>query len=134
MSVKNSKIARNMEDTNYDILIVDDSITITKLLMDIFKLKGFSSKIANDYNSAINELNNNPKIIFLDVNMPDLNGYQFCKMIKSNKKYKEILVYYLTGVSQSEIQINTLLTKADGYIKKPFNISDFNDILDYINH
>ena len=67
--------------------------------------------------------------------MPDLNGYKFCKMIKSDDQYKEILVYYLTGASQSELVNKFFETKADGYITKPFNLTDFHDIFAYLkNH
>lgn len=118
----------------YDILIIDDSKYIIELLTQIFTLKGYSCKAVRDFSGAMNELNNHkPKIIFLDVNMPDLNGYNFCEMIKSNEKLKDTLVYYLTGVPQSEISIKTLETKADGYITKPFDLSDFNDVFDYMN-
>jgi len=118
----------------YDILIIDDSKYIIELLTQIFALKEYTCKAVRDFSTAMNELNNNkPKIIFLDVNMPDINGYQFCEMIKSNEKHKYILVYYLTGTSQSEISIKTLETKADGYITKPFDLADFNDVFEYIN-
>ena len=118
----------------YDILIIDDSKYIIELLTQIFTLKEYTCKAVRDFSTAMNELNNNkPKIIFLDVNMPDINGYQFCKMIKSNEKHKDILVYYLTGTSQSEISIKTLETKADGFITKPFDLADFNDVFEYIN-
>jgi len=118
----------------YDILIIDDSKYIIELLTQIFTLKGYTCKAVRDFSSAMNELNNNkPRLIFLDVNMPDLNGYNFCEMIKSNEKLKDTLVYYLTGVPQSEISIKTLETKADGYITKPFDLADFNDVFEYIN-
>ena len=117
----------------YDILIIDDSKYIIELLTQIFTLKGYSCKAVRDFSSAMNELNNNkPRLIFLDVNMPDINGYQFCEMIKSNEKHKDILVYYLTGTPQSEISIKTLETKADGFITKPFDLSDFNNVFEYI--
>ena len=67
--------------------------------------------------------------------MPDLNGYKFCKMTKSDDKYKDILVYYLTGISQSELVNKFFETKADGYITKPFDMADFKDIFAYLkNH
>jgi len=66
----------------YDILIIDDSKYIIELLTQIFTLKEYSCKAVRDFSSAMNELNNNkPRLIFLDVNMPDINGYQFCEMI-----------------------------------------------------
>ena len=125
---------KNIDKISYDILIIDDSKYIIELLTQIFTLKGYICKAVRNFSSAIKELNSNkPRLIFLDVNMPDINGYHLCEMIKSNDKYKEILVYYLTGLSHSEISIKTLETKADGFITKPFDLSDFNEVFDYIN-
>ncbi len=87
-----------------------------------------------DFAGTMDEINDNkPRLIFLDVNMPDINGYQLSEMIKSNERYKNILVYYLTGIAKSEISVKTLETKADGFITKPFDLSDFNDVFDYLN-
>ncbi|MFX1338695.1 MAG: PleD family two-component system response regulator [Promethearchaeota archaeon] len=132
--VRKLTFKNSLNKAPYDILIVDDSKYIIELLTKIFTLKGYKCNAVRDYPSAMNELNNNkPRLIFLDVNMPDINGYEFCKNIKSSEKHKDILVYYLTGTSQSEISIKTLETKADGFITKPFDLSDFNDVFEYIN-
>ncbi|KKM90823.1 hypothetical protein LCGC14_1234780, partial [marine sediment metagenome] len=76
---------------------------------------------------------NKPKLIILDINLPDSNGYEFCKMVKSNEKYKDILVYYFSGAPESEVMIKTIETKADGYLKKPFDVTDFDDLLEYLD-
>jgi CheY-like chemotaxis protein len=65
--------------------------------------------------------------------MPKLSGYEFCVMIKSEKKYKDILVYYFSGVAEAEVAVKALETRADGYLKKPFDLADFDDILIYLN-
>jgi two-component system phosphate regulon response regulator PhoB/two-component system alkaline phosphatase synthesis response regulator PhoP len=118
-----------MEDSKYDILIIDDSEYIIKLLKQIIKSKGYSCKAVENLSIAMDELNLHlPKLIFLDVNLPESSGYEFCKKIKSIEKFKNILIYYFTGVSEKEIAIKALETKADGYLKKPFDLSDFNDI------
>lgn len=125
---------KKMEPSQYDILIIEDSKYIIELLTDIITSKGFSCKAARNFPEAMEELNTiKPKLIFLDVNMPDLNGYEFCIMLKEEEKFSNILIYYLTGTPQSEVAIKTLETKADGYITKPFNLSDFNDVFDYMN-
>ena len=118
----------------YDVLIVDDSSSMGFLLTDIITTKGHSAKWVNNFQHAMEELNKHkPKVILLDVNMPDLNGYKFCEMLKAEKKYDNILVYYLTGVSKDQIQIKVLETKADGYLSKPFQMSDLDDILEYVS-
>jgi len=59
-------------------------------------------------------------------------GYEFCRMLKSKEKFRKILIYYFTGVAEAEVAIKTLETRADGYLKKPFDLSNFNEILEHI--
>lgn len=121
-------------NSQFDILIIDDSKFIIELLTDIIESKGFTCKAVENLSSAMDELNNNvPKLMFLDVNLPGANGYEFCEVLKSNEKFKKILIYYFTGVSEAEVAIKTLETRADGYLKKPFDLSDFNDILEQLD-
>ncbi|MEE9377179.1 MAG: response regulator [Candidatus Lokiarchaeia archaeon] len=118
---------------------MDDSKLIRKLLTEILESKGYTCSAVNNFSKAKEELNKcKPKLIFLDVNLsdsnlPDSNGYEFCRSIKSTKKFKNILIYYFTGVSESEIGIKALETRADGYLKKPFDIADFDDILQHLD-
>ena len=125
-----------LKNAQYDILIIDDSVTIIDILSKILEFNGLSYKAVNSFNGAMGELKskNKPKLIFLDVNMPDLNGYKFCKMLKSDDKYKDILIYYLTGASQSELVNKFFETKADGYITKPFNLNDFHDVFAFLKN
>ena len=117
-------------NNNYDILIVDDSKYIIELATQIIRSKGFICKAVNNLLEAEREfMFHSPKLIFLDVNLPDSNGYDFCKKVRSNEKQRNTLIYYFTGIPEAEIAIKTLETKADGYLKKPFDLSDFNDIL-----
>ncbi|MHA1985338.1 MAG: response regulator [Promethearchaeota archaeon] len=122
-----------MHHTEYDILIIDDSKYINDLLKKILHFKGYSCKSVSNTSDAIIELGKNkPKLILLDVNLPQLSGYEFCTIIKSNKNYKDILVYYFSGVSETEVATKTLETKADGYLKKPFDFADFDDLLGFL--
>ncbi len=125
---------KNMENNHYDILIVDDSKYIIDLITQILRSKGFICKAVNNLLKAERELElHSPKLIFLDVNLPGSNGYEFCKRVKATEKERNTLIYYFTGVPEAEIAIKTLETKADGYLKKPFDLSDFNDILAHID-
>jgi two-component system nitrogen regulation response regulator NtrX len=124
-----------MEDLKYDILIIDDSKYIKNLMTEIIESRGLTCRAVENISLAMQELDKNqPKLIFLDVNLPDSNGYDFCKTLKSTKKFKKILVYYFTGVAKAEIAVKALETKADGYLKKPFDLSDFNEIFELVKH
>ena len=82
---------------------------------------------------GIEELNNFiPKLILLDINLPDLSGYDLCKMIKSNKNLKDIPVYLLTAIPVSEVEKKLEETKVEGYILKPFDFSDFEILFEYL--
>ena len=82
---------------------------------------------------GIEELKNiTPKVILLDVILPDLSGFEICKAIKSDNEYKKIPVYFLTAIAGSEVEKNLKETRADGYILKPFNFSDFNIIFEVL--
>ena len=107
---------------------------VIDLLTRIIKLKGLTCRAVDAISKAMDELSINlPKLIFLDINIPGSNSYEFCSMLKSSEKYKNILVYFFTGVPESEVAIKALETKADGYLTKPFNITDFDEILDHID-
>ena len=79
---------------------------------------------------GLEELKNSiPKFILLDIILPDINGYDLCKVIKSDDLYKDIPVYFLTAIPGPEVEKRIVETKADGYILKPFDFSDFEVIL-----
>ena len=70
-----------------------------------------------------------PNIIFLDLNMPILNGIDSLKEIKQNEKFKDIAIaIYSTSSSEEDIE-NTFVLGANIYIKKPSNFNDLKKIL-----
>lgn len=64
--------------------------------------------------------------------LPDISGYDICKMIKTDEKLKGIPVFYITAVPENEVYSKMKETKANGYFLKPFNISDFNILMEYL--
>lgn len=70
-----------------------------------------------------------PNIIFLDLNMPILNGIDCLKEIKSNAKFKDIAIaIYSTSSSEQDVE-NTFVLGANIYIKKPSSFNDLKKIL-----
>jgi CheY-like chemotaxis protein len=131
LETKILKFLDNIADQSmkYDILLIEDDLSTIRLITSYFETKGFSCKAVMSGLKVIEELKFNlPQLILLDIILPDLNGYDICKIIKSNETYNRIPVYYLTAVSASEVENKLEQTGADGYILKPFNFSDF-DIL-----
>jgi len=120
-----------IETLKYDVLIVDDDSSTINLLSNFFRNKGYSHIDTSLGNRAIELLQKAvPKLILLDVLLPDSSGFDICKKIKTDEKLKTIPVFYITAVPETEVYNKMSETKADGYFLKPFNISDFNILMD----
>ena len=121
------------ETSQYDILLIEDDLATIRLLTSYFDSKGFTCQGVVSGTKGLEELSSNtPKLVLLDIILPDYNGYEVCKIIKSNKKLKSIPVFLLTAIPGSEVKKHLEETKADGYILKPFDFSDFEILFDYL--
>ena len=122
------------ESTPYDILLIEDDLATIRLITSYFESKNFICKGVISGTKGLEELRMVvPKVILLDIILPDLSGYDICQTIKTDNTYKKIPVYFLTAISASEIKKRLNETLADGYILKPFNFSDFNVIFEILN-
>lgn len=66
------------------ILVVDDEVMITELLLDHLGDEGYEVYIANSAARALELLSENPDLIILDINMPETDGLEFCKNIREH--------------------------------------------------
>ncbi|MFX1340230.1 MAG: response regulator, partial [Promethearchaeota archaeon] len=73
-----------------------------------------------------------PKLILLDIILPDIYGYEICKKIKTDNKFKSIPVYYITAVPEADVQKNMEETGADGFFLKPFKFNKFESLFNYL--
>ncbi len=122
-----------VQTPEYDVLLVEDDLATIRLITSYFEGKGYACKGVASGSKGIEELRNaTPKLILLDIILPDLSGYEICKTLKSDNVYKNIPVYFLTAISGHEVEKKMVETGADGYILKPFNFSDFDVIFDII--
>jgi len=122
------------ESSQYDILFIEDDLSTIRLLKDYFESKGYSCHGVVTGSEGLKELGRtSPKVVLLDIILPDLNGDDICKMIKSDEKYKKIPVYFITAINGSEVIEIVKGTKVDGYILKPFSLTDLEVILDILN-
>ncbi len=127
-------IIQNEENiTQCDILIVDDDYAISTILSEFFNLKGLKSEKVLNGKQALKILEViKPRVILLDIVLPDIDGYTVCKTIRLNKNLKDILIYYITALSRENVEENIKISGADGYILKPFNFSRFKIIIDFL--
>ncbi|HDL18099.1 MAG TPA: response regulator [Bacteroidetes bacterium] len=112
-----------MEKTS--IMVVDDEPYIRRSLSFVLKQEKYSVITLEDGQLAWEKLCSGfiPDIIFLDVMMPRLSGFDLCKLIKSDYRFKNIYVIMLTARWQEADRKNAAEIGADEYITKPFSPS-----------
>ena len=118
---------------SYDILIVEDDIFTITVLNDYFESKGYKIMGVQTGTQGLEELKRyKPKVILLDIILPDINGYEICKKIKTDNKIKSIPVYYITAIPEADVQKNMEETGADGFFLKPFKFNKFEILFNYL--
>ncbi|WIG97652.1 response regulator [Myxococcus sp. SDU36] len=103
------------------ILIVDDSEMTARIIEADLVAKGFEVHVADTADKAtkiILKKQTRPDLVLLDVRMPNVNGEQFCRFIKSNSLFKGIKVLLCSGENVEELQRICREAGADGYIPK----------------
>ena len=103
------------------ILIVDDSEMTARIIEADLVSKGFEVHIADSADKAtkiILKKQTRPDLVLLDVRMPNVNGEQFCRFIKSNSLFKGIKVLLCSGENVEELQRICREAGADGYVPK----------------
>lgn len=106
---------------NYDILIVDDMTSNILFLVNIFSPQGYHIRQANNGYQALEQIAlKTPDLILLDINMPIMDGYEVCKIIKSNPQTQDIPIIFLSGCDQADDKIKAFNLGGIDYITKPF--------------
>ena len=106
---------------NRMILVVDDSATVRKLISGKLEKSGHEVVCAVDGMDALEKLNEcSPDLILLDITMPRMDGYQVCKLIRSNPLTKDIPVVMISGKDGFFDKVRGRMAGTTGYITKPF--------------
>ena len=115
------------------ILIAEDSATQSELLKYMLEEQGFSVATARDGVEALEYLNRNaPAMVVTDVMMPEMDGYELCKRIKTAENREPIPVLLLTKLSEPEDVIKGLECGADGFMTKPYSEENLVSRINYI--
>jgi len=108
------------------ILIVDDTVTNIQVLVPILMGTGkYEINIANNGRQALDLMKKvKPDLVLLDIMMPELNGYETCKIMKADKEYSDIPVIFLTAKNEVEDLVEAFEVGGADYVKKPFNSTE----------
>ncbi len=104
------------------VLLIDDSNTIRRSGEIFLSQAGCQVILAEDgFDGLAKVVDNKPDVIFVDVMMPRLDGYQTCALIKKNQDFKSTPVVMLTSKDTLFDRARGKLVGADQYLLKPFN-------------
>jgi len=107
------------------VLIVDDSQTIRSMLRIILKQSGYETLEAEDGASGIKiAADHKPSLIFMDVMMPGMNGFQATRRLRKSSQTTEIPIIIMSGNKTATKSFWTEAIGANGYMVKPFTRRD----------
>ena len=107
------------------ILVVDDHTDNLLLLSDILEDQGYDIRIANSGSVALDSVNKIiPDLILLDINMPEMSGYEVCSALKGSPDTAEIPVIFISGLDQISDKVKAFEHGGVDYISKPFQVAE----------
>jgi len=105
-----------------DILVADDEPYIQRSLSFVLRKEGFEVEVVSNGEDALKKARElKPKIIFLDLMMPKLNGFNTCRAIKSDNEIKDSCVIILTAKGQEVDKERGIKEGANEFMSKPFS-------------
>jgi len=112
------------------ILLADDNKLVVKITSAILEDADYDVRVAWDGLEAINKAYaEEPDLVILDVEMPKINGYQVCRLLKDDEITRDIPVIMLTGRDQQSDMFWGLKTGADAYVTKGFKPDQLLDVI-----
>lgn len=108
-----------------DILIVDDLSDNLRVLSRVLRNHGFQVRCAKSGAMALKGIQKSlPKLILLDVKMPEMDGYEVCRRLKANVQTHEIPVIFLSGLDDVWDKVKAFEVGGADYITKPFQVQE----------
>jgi len=103
------------------VLIVEDSSVNGRLCESLLNKNGYDTAVCSDGESAIEFINtNSPDLILLDIVMPGIDGFEFCRVMKNSHKIKHTPVIFLSSMNDEKSIIKGFESGAVDFITKPF--------------
>ena len=117
-----------MRNVSNLVLIVDDDDSMRELAETLCQQMGLKTHSTQDTIAARKWLDDNiPRLILLDIMMPDGNGVEFCRWIRSQEGIKEIPVIVASALKEKETIQDAFEMGASDFLSKPFDIATFKE-------
>lgn len=108
-----------------DILVVDDTPANLRLLSNMMTEYGYNVRQAINGKMALTAVKAvKPDLILLDINMPEMNGYEVCEQLKSNEETRRIPVIFLSALDDALDKVKAFQAGGVDYVTKPFQFEE----------
>ena len=115
------------------ILVVDDSITIRRIILNALKTIGYSDVVeAANGKEALERINDGINFVITDWNMPEMNGLDLTKQIRTSPSSNDLPILMITTRGTEADVVDALQAKVNSYIVKPFTPQELKDKIDDI--
>lgn len=107
------------------LLVVEDDADISNMLRIFFKSQGYEVDAALRGGEALEKTRQSlPHLIILDIMLPDLDGFEVCRILRTNTRTSHVPIIFLTQKDERSDKLQGLELGADDYITKPFDIEE----------
>ena len=112
-----------MEKGQKKILVVEDELITQRILSARLEINDYTVITAQDGEEALKKVKEEtPDLPILDLMIPKINGYEVCRMLKFDEKYKDIPIIVLSSLNQQQEREKAIKSGADAYFIKPFDL------------
>ena len=107
------------------ILVVDDDPSILETLTTMLRFKGYATQVAPNGRKALEAVHEfDPDLILLDIMLPDIDGYDICRRLKSDPATRDVPILIVSARTRRDEVVNLLELGANDYITKPFFLDE----------
>ncbi|MDD5934178.1 MAG: response regulator [Clostridiales bacterium] len=116
-------LENNIQKSN--ILIVDDVVPNLVVLTDIIREAGYTARPVTSVKQAMEAiLVLEPQLILLDISMPDMDGFEWCEILKKDPKTRDIPIIFISALNSTKDKIHGFQLGAVDFISKPFEVEE----------
>ena len=114
-----------MAETKETILVVEDDVDVAEMLTAYFRAQGYEVSAVNWGEDAVQACRSNrPDLVILDIRLPDIDGFEVARRLRTNQRTLDIPIIFLTEKRERSDRLQGLEVGADDYITKPFDIQE----------
>jgi len=107
------------------VVVVDDEAAVGTAVRDLLSAEGFEVEAPGDARAALPDLiREPPDLVILDVNMPEMSGWELCAILRRQPATRAVPILFLTGRQEVRDRITAMQLGGSDYLSKPFDAEE----------